>query len=256
MAMQRSLILVLLISGCFYSEAGWLAAGGTYYSCMGACCSGAAAGGLMASVMTFGLGGVFGAAACASVCSSLAAGQAVFVPGLCFADNTTVLRKTAHGTEAVPVEEVKASDLLLTAANGQETFTKVLSNQRVYGNTSFVQAIVQTGAATYQISITEAHLMLKAHALHGVSNITAGSSGWNLQVMPAGLLEIGDVLPVHVGHVIEFGRLVMATKAVGTVRHSLETESGSVLADGVLTTTGCSEHASPTSWPVLAPMLV
>ena len=62
--------VTLLVLG----NAGWLAAGTDYFLCMKACCSGAAAGGLMASVMTFGVGGIFGAAACAAACSALAAG--------------------------------------------------------------------------------------------------------------------------------------------------------------------------------------
>lgn len=259
--MRHGFILAMVVLAVApLMEAGWLAAGGSYWSCMGACCSGAAAGGLMASVMTFGVGGAFGAAACAAVCSSLAAGTAVFIPGLCFADGTIVVRRVGNSTERVNVEQLLAGEEVLGALGGRPTWTQVLGNQRVLGPAAFVHLTIKAGNDEYQAAVTEQHLMLRIGQYGSVpaaekSDLSQFSPlGWTVKLAPAGNLSLGEVLPVQRGQQFERGELVQVRRETKLARNILSTADGSVVADGVLTTTGCDGRtATAVSGPLVSP---
>ncbi len=90
----------------------------------------------MASVSTFGLsiGGsaLFGASACAFVCSALVAGSVVVVPGLCYSDHTTMFRLANDGSEMLTsINDIMVGDFVKTFDRDSKlTWTRVVSNTR------------------------------------------------------------------------------------------------------------------------------
>ena len=247
--------LALLFMMIPVMEAGWLAAGSSYWSCMGACCSGAAAGGLMAHVMTMGVSGAFGAAACATVCSSLAAGTAVFVPGLCFADGTRITRRDGNMTQSVFVEQLRTGDEVLGAADGVPSWLEVLSNDRRPANTSFMHFTINTSGSMGQMIVTEQHLMFRVSKWRGEASLMDDKYqlnqfqrfGWSLDAVRAGDMKLGDLVPTHVAGAFVLGELVGKQAEQRSHRNTLSTAGGSVVADGVLTATACEGPATPSA---------
>jgi hypothetical protein len=89
---------------------------------------------------------LFGAAACATVCSSLVAGSVVIIPGLCYSDDTTLIRLEVDGSEAlVSITEIKVNDTIATIDKDQQVaWTRVVSTKEHLVNTSLLEFLLET----------------------------------------------------------------------------------------------------------------
>lgn len=184
-------------------------------------------------------GAVLGASACAVACASLSAGIAVFVPGVCFADGTLVTLADSKNS-TIRIEEVVPGTKIWTFDEGAWFAVDVLSNQRREGSFQMVEISVYNSQSeqTETLTVTEDHLMVRGPTKDQCSeNLISDFQGIaGSDIVVARGLSMGDLVPV--GNF--WGEIVgVKTGLEHKFRNELITSGGSVLANGIVTTTGC-----------------
>lgn len=188
-----------------------------YAACMVTCFE------MGASVTAASLGlalpaGVFGAAACAALCA--AAGSPLLV---CFDPSTVLLGPCGSLQDrrcATNITSVVPGSLVVTMTpEGAPSLTKVTANIRHVGSFDYVQ--LDTGAGALRVTPN-----------HGIV-VFNGSAAF---VVTAATVAVGDVVQVSPTARVPV-RSIEWTRRDG--KYELETESGTVLASGMLATTIC-----------------
>ncbi|CAJ1377283.1 unnamed protein product [Effrenium voratum] len=193
-----------------------------YTACMATCLSGVAA------AVVVPPAGLAGAAGCASVCATLCAPS-------CFADDTTLqLAELPRGSSAVKIGEVQTGKRVWTLQNGQPMPALVVEN-RSFG---FVELAVVSEGMEVNITITEDHNMPRLRRPHP----SASFSEEDLEVVLAKELMLGDMMAIHTPGGVSLGVLAGLRLVQKGVKHVLSTATGSVLANGVLSSTICDGH--------------
>ena len=203
-----------------------------YATCMGVCVTaGFAAAGICPPA------GLSGAAACASGCASLCAPLIIS----CFSEDTSVLvwnsnMSNMQSMEALPLSSVQVGQKLWSFQGGYLP-VKVIENRRLEGNFSFVELDVMSQNRKFSLAVTEEHNMPR---------IRQGSSKTveeqHLEVVLAKELRVGDMLAASTASDesgVASGVIFAVRRVDKSVKHVLTTDSGSILANNILSSTIC-----------------
>merc|ERR1712217_764197 len=111
----------------------------------------------------------------------------------------------------------------------------VLQNMRVEGSFPFVRIVAKRGPSLFNLTVTEEHVTPRL-------STQSKAAGLDFGITKARDLNVGDFVPVS----DQVGRGVADVAAVEYFlmphKHVLVTAAGTVLADGLLTTTVCDEY--------------
>mmetsp|Transcript_50245 Transcript_50245/g.82785 ORF Transcript_50245/g.82785 Transcript_50245/m.82785 type:complete len:260 (+) Transcript_50245:70-849(+) len=200
-----------------------------YYGCLGVCFTGGTA---AASVCP--PAGLYGAAACTSGCAALCAPSLV----ACFSEDTRVLgwNSSMQSMEALPLSSVQVGQKLWSFQGGYLP-VKVIENRRLEGNFSFVELDVMSQNRKFSLAVTEEHNMPR---------IRKGSAKkveeQHLEVVLAKELRVGDMLAASTASDesgVASGVIFAVRRVDKSVKHVLTTDSGSILANNILSSTIC-----------------
>lgn len=216
--MRYALLLLIVIGMASSTHQGFVG----YAGCMGYCWAKGPA--RMADLLDLYVGN----RSCSGICILILA-TGLSIPALCFDQDSVVTRVLpGSGEEQVRVADLRSGDYVLTShwKTGEAFATLVTDVQRIEGEHSFVG--VRLGdrgapeAAGQYLEVTESHVMMVLE-------------GEFFETRPAREVRPGDLMMTHSGV-----RPVVSTDRLNRqVRVQLTTEAGSVLANGVLTTSHC-----------------
>jgi len=189
--------------------------------------------------------GPIGVAGCAAFCAAACAPTAP----ACFQDNAVALQVKSGSSHAVVVQDLTPGQHVLTLSQGHLVPTKVLRNQRSNGTFAFTELIAQQGNCVANLTVTDEHNMVRLHG-SALSSLETSSDfdedSWEVSV--AHQLKVGDWVPVMFSDGFSFAdgcggpklaRISEVRHLQLSVKNTLVTESGTVLANGMFTTTIC-----------------
>ena len=167
-------------------------------------------------------------AGCTPMCMVATAAGWV-VPGVCFDEETMVMRINVDRTEElVRIADVRPGDYLMTSdwKTGNTYQTLVKSNMVHQGDQTFMRIQLSEDPASktsdQYLEVTENHVMMIREAEL-------------LETRQAKEIKKGDLMATIHG----FKTVSSISKSIKTSRVQLETDSGTILANGVLTTSYC-----------------
>ncbi|CAJ1462169.1 unnamed protein product [Effrenium voratum] len=215
-----ALVMLWLLPPQSVAGPGYLAC---HYGCLGVCfTAGVAAAGICPPA------GLSGAAACTSGCA------AACTPTLlaCFSEDTRVQVLNGTGVAVVPLSAVAPGQRLWSFYQSKPLAVKVLENQRLQGNFSFVELVVVSGDQRFSLAITESHNMPRLR--RSAPELREA----HLEVATAEELRVGDIVATGVSR-LGFGVISELRRMQKSVKHVLTTETGSVMANNILSSTIC-----------------
>ena len=163
-------------------------------------------------------------AICFAAANSGGCGAACLVA--CFSDTNTFVVKNGNTTLTKISSEIKIGDFIQTIENNTCIWTKVVSNKVHNSNNTFQFVNIYT-SNNNNISITNDHVMI----------ILKNS----IKILVKAIdLRIGDVLVTNDGNT----KIKNIKYTNDNVKYEIITESGTVLASSILTTTLCVDELS------------
>jgi len=144
------------------------------------------------------------------------------IPFLCFDKKAKVKKRNG---DIVNVIDLEVGDFIATSENKQETFTMVTNVTTEHGSFAAHKFIMEDGKT---ITVTSPHLML----VH---------KDGELKPMVAKEVQLHDIMKIDDGKmlkIVEVENLVIATKV------NVETQAGTLYADGIFVTGMCGELPS------------
>lgn len=175
--------------------------------------------------------GPVGGAACFIACE--AACVLACVVTWCFDGNVAVtVRRAGFDVGLLPISDVTAGDEVLTHEDGMDLWTEVRQNMYSPGLVPFLSIEVSSDesvTASEPLVVTPNHVMV-------VTNTSSGA----LVLREAGFLQVGDLLPTAGGASATVTSIKHFESLNG--KHTLVTAHGTVVANGVLTTTVCADN--------------
>ena len=164
-----------------------------------------------------------GGAEFSPVCLYGGAGISVGIP-FCFSPDTKFIVFKNDEEIKKNVSEIKEGDLVLTFEGNQKIYTKVLENKLINSSSPSYRFLLkdpQNDKKTKNIAVTGNHLMLVFRQNNQFS------------IVQAGKLKIGEILRTDEGMYV----ISEINRYKGEKCYQFVTESGTALANGVLTTT-------------------
>lgn len=168
---------------------------------------------------------------CATVCSPLTVG--------CLSDDVVTQEVGSDGeVRKVAVQHLEPGKEVLTLSEGRLVATRVLQNQRSEGNFVFTELGVEQGGKYFNLTVTNEHNMVRLRG--GESSVNrAGENNW--EVLLAAQLKVGDLIPAdaRAAGSVGLARIAQVRQMELGVKNTVVTESGTMLANGLLITTIC-----------------
>lgn len=178
------------------------------------------------------LAGVVGGAAvmglCTLYCGSACSGTVL----ACLSEDVRVTTINKGYELDVPMYAVRPGDSIVTLQAGGLQHTRVLRNVRQEGNFSFLRLYAASETHSYQLELTPDHVVA---SFANISRSPAEPERL-MRALPARALRYGDELLVLSG---TRARVVHLEELRLPVKHTLVTESGTAVANGVFVTTMC-----------------
>lgn len=222
--MKRTLILIFILLTTFVqiSKQGVIIGASCYGICLTSCLS--MAPGKFAAIV----GIVFDIQGCSAMCMPVCA-RGLAIPGYCFDIETTILRvREDNMVQTIKITDARVGDIVLTT----DWMTKQVKNTRITGiehvqeQSLFIEIAFQFDeslASRDKIVVTAEHIML----------IQDGEG--KVQGKEAAEVKVGDQLLTTRG-IIKITEVLSYTKPQ---RIEIETAEGTIIANGVLTTSHC-----------------
>lgn len=140
----------------------------------------------------------------------------------CFDESNEL--STRNGTVSIANVQPGVEVLTMDPVSGASMWTKVLKNNRMEGDFVFTTVTIQDQSERHTLAVTENHMFIKLH--EGTYSIVFAAS-----------VQVGDM----VRHAGGAGRVEKVGSFVAPRKFDLMTDSCSVLANNVLTTTSCED---------------
>jgi len=209
------MVLILLLILPTPTEQGIIAGPGCFMACFTACAT------MGPGKFAAFVGIVFDIAGCAAMCGPVCA-MALPIPGVCFAPTTTFLDVSLREVNAALI---KKGDIVYTLTEGRMIQTTVNLTMKIEGEFDFVKIHLNN----LELNRTTS-LMVTGE--HGVIVFEKDQQ----KTIQAKNVSLGNEM---IGFEHRKWRVQEIEKLMLMTRHVIQTETGTVLASGILATTSC-----------------
>ena len=169
--------------------------------------------------------------ACFPGCS-IACSMGLFVPAACFSEDTILTVKDSNKVFETEIKNIKRNDYVLTLDNnGNQMYTKVVSNIKSKGNYDFLDIICQASSGNKELKVTKDH------------SLVVGDEN-KKEIILAKNVKVGMNFFINNGlcEVKQINQIILNEK------YTLITEDGTIISSGIFSSTICDseidEHIS------------
>jgi len=156
----------------------------------------------------------------------IACSMGLFVPVACFSEHTQLTVKIGNDIATKEIQHIQRNDYVLTLdENGNQIYTKVISNIKSNGKFDYVNIICKGKEGKKELNVTNDHSMIIEYNNQKKIRLAKNLEvGMNL-VMENGICEISKI-----------ENMILSDK------YTLVTEEGTVISSGIFATTICDSE--------------